>query len=97
VWPYGSADWLSSTTHFLFVRRVVAETEKWMPCPTLNDSNADVSREIFNKSISSQHKVRNFTQDCPSQAWDRCYDFLNIFAEKFSEKLAFLTQNKAKF
>jgi hypothetical protein len=27
---------------------------------------------------------------------DRCYDFLNIFAEKFSEKLAFLTQNKAK-
>jgi hypothetical protein len=29
--------------------------------------------------------------------WDRCYDFLNIFAEKFSEKLAFLTQNNAKF
>jgi hypothetical protein len=29
--------------------------------------------------------------------WDRCYDFKNIFAEKFSEKLAVLTQNKAKF
>jgi hypothetical protein len=29
--------------------------------------------------------------------WDRCYDFLNIFAEKFFKKLAFLTQNKAKF
>jgi hypothetical protein len=30
--------------------------------------------------------------------WDRCYDFKNIFAEKFSEqKLTFLTQNKAKF
>jgi hypothetical protein len=29
--------------------------------------------------------------------WDRCYDFLNIFAEKFSKKMAFLTQNKAKF
>jgi hypothetical protein len=28
--------------------------------------------------------------------WDRCYDFLNIFVEKFSKKLAFLTQNKAK-
>jgi hypothetical protein len=28
--------------------------------------------------------------------WDRCHDFLNIFAEKFSEKMAFLTQNKAK-
>jgi hypothetical protein len=28
--------------------------------------------------------------------WDRCYDFLNIFAEKFSKKLEFLTQNKAK-
>jgi hypothetical protein len=29
--------------------------------------------------------------------WDRCYDFKNIFAEKFSQKMAFLTQNKAKF
>jgi hypothetical protein len=28
---------------------------------------------------------------------DRCYDFLNILAEKFSKKLAFFTQNKAKF
>jgi hypothetical protein len=27
---------------------------------------------------------------------DRCYDFKNIFAEKFSEKMAFSTQNKAK-
>jgi hypothetical protein len=27
---------------------------------------------------------------------DRCYDFLNIFAEKFSEKMAFLARNKAK-
>jgi hypothetical protein len=30
-------------------------------------------------------------------AWDRCYDFLNIFAEKFSKKnWRFFTQNKAK-
>jgi hypothetical protein len=29
-------------------------------------------------------------------SWDRCYDFLNIFAEKFCKKLAFLAQNKAK-
>jgi hypothetical protein len=28
--------------------------------------------------------------------WDRCYDFKNIFAEKFSEKLALLTRNKAE-
>jgi hypothetical protein len=27
---------------------------------------------------------------------DRCYDFLNIFAEKFGKKLAFLTENKTK-
>jgi hypothetical protein len=27
---------------------------------------------------------------------DRCYDFLNIFAKKFSEKIGVLTQNKAK-
>jgi hypothetical protein len=29
--------------------------------------------------------------------WDRCYNFSNIFAQKFSKKLAFLTQNKASF
>jgi hypothetical protein len=27
---------------------------------------------------------------------DRCYDFLNIFAEKIGEKMEFLTENKAK-
>jgi hypothetical protein len=27
---------------------------------------------------------------------DRCYDFENIFVKKFSIKLSFLTQNKAK-
>jgi hypothetical protein len=30
------------------------------------------------------------------QIWDRCFDFKNIFAEFFGEKLAFYTQNKAK-
>jgi hypothetical protein len=29
-------------------------------------------------------------------AWDRCYDFLNIFAKKTVKHLAFLSQNKAK-
>jgi hypothetical protein len=33
----------------------------------------------------------------PVESQDRCYDFLNIFAEKISKKLAFLAQNKAKF
>jgi hypothetical protein len=28
---------------------------------------------------------------------DRCYDFLNIFAKMLAKKMAFLTQNKAKF
>jgi hypothetical protein len=28
--------------------------------------------------------------------WGRCYDFLDIFAEKISEKVAFCAQNKAK-
>jgi hypothetical protein len=31
-----------------------------------------------------------------SPSWDRCYDFKNIFAEKFREKIGVLTQNKAK-
>jgi hypothetical protein len=41
--------------------------------------------------------VSSFAEYKRSQmTWDRCYDFLNIFAEKFSEKMAFLTQNKAE-
>jgi hypothetical protein len=31
-----------------------------------------------------------------SMTRDRCYDFLNIFAKKISEKLGFLTPKKAK-
>jgi hypothetical protein len=30
------------------------------------------------------------------KSWYRCYDFINISAEKNWEKWAFLTQNKAK-
>jgi hypothetical protein len=47
-----------------------------------------------------------YIKNCPKQTivqrakicpiWDRCYNFKNIFAEKFSEKIAFLSQNKAK-
>jgi hypothetical protein len=35
---------------------------------------------------------------CPTdfRIWERCYDFLNFFAEKFSKKMPFLNQNKAK-
>jgi hypothetical protein len=44
---------------------------------------------------------RNFSQVANFRPilshWDRCYDFFNIFAEKFSEKMAFLTRNKGKF
>jgi hypothetical protein len=29
-------------------------------------------------------------------SWGRCYDFLDIFAEKIGKKLAFLAQNKGK-
>jgi hypothetical protein len=29
--------------------------------------------------------------------WDRCYAFKNIFAEKFSENMSFMTQTKASF
>jgi hypothetical protein len=39
---------------------------------------------------------RNVLSSFSSLTKDRCYDFKNIFAEKFSEKSPFLTQNKAK-
>jgi hypothetical protein len=38
----------------------------------------------------SGHRVRPKTRD-------RCYDFKNIFAEKFSKKLAFFVQTTASF
>jgi hypothetical protein len=47
------------------------------------------ARQLFNHT--EKHPGKKFVQ-----AWDRCYEFLKIFAEKFSEKMAFLTQNKAK-
>jgi hypothetical protein len=39
------------------------------------------------------HVFRSTSQ---MMTWSRCYDFLNIFAEKFSKKLAFFNQIKAK-
>jgi hypothetical protein len=32
-----------------------------------------------------------------TKTWDRCYDFLNIFAEKFSEKIGVFAQATASF
>jgi hypothetical protein len=43
-------------------------------------------RETKQRNLAGKNGIR-----------DRCYDFLNILAEKFCKKLAFLTQNKAKF
>jgi hypothetical protein len=45
---------------------------------------------IFKKTIQSKHSpIRSI--------WDRCYDFFKYFRrKKLREKLAFLTQNKAK-
>jgi hypothetical protein len=33
----------------------------------------------------------------PAEAWDRCYDYLNIFAKKFSKKLRFWLQTKINY
>jgi hypothetical protein len=48
---------------------------------------------IYKKSSQSKQSPDRRKFD---PIWDRCYDYLNIFAKKFGEKLAFLTQNKAK-
>jgi hypothetical protein len=50
----------------------------------------------FNVSHCHQANISFYVNELPKPIWDRCYDFLNIFAENFSKKLAFLTQNKAK-
>jgi hypothetical protein len=51
---------------------------------------------LLRLSISSVPLRNPFRTNRPRN-WDRCYDFINIFAEKKSaKKLAFLAQNKAK-
>jgi predicted secreted acid phosphatase len=51
-----------------------------------------------NKASDGETGNKNSDQKfAASVTRDRCYDFLNIFAEKFCEKMAFLAQNKAKF
>jgi hypothetical protein len=50
--------------------------------------------------------LRNFQNNCPKFSiaqwakirpiWDRCYDFKNIFAEKFGEKNGVFLLKKAK-
>jgi hypothetical protein len=42
------------------------------------------------------HKVSMSIYTMSNKTRDQCYDFKNIFAEKFCKKLAFFTQNKAK-
>jgi hypothetical protein len=44
------------------------------------------------QSRPNTRKSRHNSVQTPPYAWDRCYEFKNIFAEK----LAFSTQNKAK-
>jgi hypothetical protein len=44
-------------------------------------------RSRLRMTIENHHRIRH-----PAI----CYDFLNIFAEKFSDKIGFLTPNKAK-
>jgi hypothetical protein len=57
-------------------------------------SGGQISRICFAIFRKTQRVISHICICFPSR--DRCYDFLNIFAEKFSKKLAFLIQNKTK-
>jgi hypothetical protein len=55
-------------------------------------------RQPRKKGDQNLKKVRiNEREKTLTGTRDRCYDFLNTFAEKFSIKIGLLTQNKAKF
>jgi hypothetical protein len=56
----------------------------------LNEIDQSTSRTNFDQNIISIRRTD------VHQIRDRCYDFKNIFAQKVANKLAFLTQNKAK-
>jgi hypothetical protein len=54
---------------------------------------------LFKKLVSggvASSPPAEFWAVSSNPARDRCFDFLNIFAEKFRKKSAFLAQNKAK-
>jgi hypothetical protein len=58
-------------------------------------SHRTKSRMKSSKKFGSEFLRRGYVSAFISR--DRCYDFKNIFAEFFCEKMAFVTQNKGKF
>jgi predicted secreted acid phosphatase len=54
----------------------------------------NVGKRKAKKELQQGAQLKEMKKILP--LWDRCYDFSNIFAKKFSKKLAFLTQNKIK-
>jgi hypothetical protein len=55
-----------------------------------------VPRDVVPRAVVPRDTVTPYGYERVNCCWDRCYDFLNIFAKKFGKKLAFLTQNKAE-
>jgi hypothetical protein len=47
--------------------------------------------------VSRNRRKANKNRKNTFDTWDRCYDFLKIFAKKFSKKLAFLTKKKLNY
>jgi hypothetical protein len=81
------------------VREVEDETQKWGGSHQLE---IDLATSCFLSSKLEKRHIEletcKFTTCAPKlstwnrsknrpQTWDRCYDFLNIFAEKFGEKI----------
>jgi hypothetical protein len=43
--------------------------------------------KIGEKNIELPERVHNPCEKNEFEPWDRCYDFLNIFTEKFGQKI----------
>jgi hypothetical protein len=44
----------------------------------------DIPEKVSNSNLGKMASIE--TDNFPNSTWDRCYDFKNIFAEKFSKK-----------
>jgi hypothetical protein len=60
-------------------------------CPYIPESTTYQPMRLF---ISHQEpKTLSIVKNGGGSTWDRCYDFVNIFAEKFSEHFCIFCSN----
>jgi hypothetical protein len=82
--------YICSNTFTWYIEILLLDTQQYFCIPV----DWQTCRHLVSRAFWPERCNHNFKNRPGS--WDQCYDFLNIFAEKFSKKLVLLAQNKAK-